>query len=274
MGSTQSTVSKAVAQLEHDCGTRLMQRLSRGIRLTEAGEIVCRRALGMLGEQENMITELASLRGMLRGSLRLGLPVLASGALFGPKVAAFRKEFPQVRLHLSEHRTSRLEEDVRTGAIEVGATLLPVPRDFAWKLVHVDTIMAVLPRTHSRARSRELTLRDLADDPVVLLEEGFALHSLVRTAYRRRRLRLQVSGTTANVDFSLAMVAAGLGIAFLPRILLGSRPQPSLRLVPMAGDDIEWRLAAIWRKDEPLSPPAARWIERLDTAGEPGRGTG
>jgi DNA-binding transcriptional LysR family regulator len=264
IGSTQSTVSKAVSQLEHDCGTKLVQRLGRGLSLTEAGELVRKRAETMLKERELLVAELADLQGLLRGRLRLGLPVLASGVLFAAKVAAFRKQHPQVQLQLTEHRTSLLEEGVRKGEIEIGATLLPVPRDFAWRLIHVDTMMVLLPNEHPLAKARELSLQQLAKEQTILLEEGFAVNALVRSAYRRLHLRLRQSGTTGNVDFTLAMVASGMGIAFLPKILLGSRPHPAVRAIAVRREDLEWQLAAIWRKSDALSAAARRWIELVE----------
>src|SRR5262249_8856964 len=72
--ATQSTISKAVKQLEDEVGMPLLDRIGHRSRLTSAGEIVYRRALTMLTEREDLSAELDDLRGLKRGVLRLGLP--------------------------------------------------------------------------------------------------------------------------------------------------------------------------------------------------------
>src|ERR1700745_505291 len=92
--ATQSTVSKAVRQLEDELGIPVLDRIGHRSELTAAGEIVYRRALAMLAQRDDLIAELDELRGLKRGSLRLGLPPLGSSQLLGPHLAGFRTRHP------------------------------------------------------------------------------------------------------------------------------------------------------------------------------------
>ena len=71
------------------------------------------------------------------------------------------------------------------------------------------------------------------------------------------------AGRCGNTDFIVAMVAAGLGVAFLPRIILASRDHRSVRAVVIEDRDMWWRLALIWRRGSTLSPAARRWLEMV-----------
>src|ERR1700730_233586 len=82
--ATQSTVSKAVKQLEDEIGFRLLDRIGHRSKLTSAGEVVYRRALRLLAERDDLMAEIEELRGLKRGILRLGLPAMASNILFAP----------------------------------------------------------------------------------------------------------------------------------------------------------------------------------------------
>src|SRR5690606_10674419 len=93
-------------------------------RLTSAGEIVYRRALAMLTEKDDMLTELGELRGLKRGLLRLGLPPIGSSVLFAPVFATFTKLYPDIDIQLVEHGSRRLEELLLAGDIELAASLL------------------------------------------------------------------------------------------------------------------------------------------------------
>jgi len=258
--TTQPTVSKAIGQLEHDCGAPLLERLAAGVRLTGAGECVHARGVAMLAEREKLRAELAGLRGLATGRLRLGLPTLGSSVLFAPLVAAYRQRFPGVEIELIEQGSRRLEEALRAGDIELGATLWPISREFGWQPVRDDPLVALLPAGHPLAGRPRIKLRELAATPFILFERGFALNAIVATAFRRRRLALAEAARSGNPDFIIALVAAGLGVAVLPQLEVTARQPVSVRTALVDEPDLRWRLGLIWRKEARLSPAAARWL--------------
>jgi DNA-binding transcriptional LysR family regulator len=79
-------------------------------------------------------------------------------------------------------------------------------------------------------------------------------------------MALVEGGRSGNADFIMAMVAAGLGVAFLPRLLVESRDHQSVRAIAVEDEDLRWRMALIWRRDRPLSLPAQRWLEMVAPA--------
>src|SRR5271154_5316663 len=96
--ATQSTVSKAVKQLEEELGVKLLDRIGSRSVITAPGEIVYQRALKMLAERQDLIAELDELRGLRRGVLRLALPRASSDILFAPLFAAYRARYPGVEV--------------------------------------------------------------------------------------------------------------------------------------------------------------------------------
>jgi DNA-binding transcriptional LysR family regulator len=127
--ATQSAVSKSVKQLEDELGVLLLERNGRNSRLTDAGEIVYKRATSILVESQDLVTELSELRGLNRGKLRLGLPSIGS-ILFATSFALFRRHYPNIEVQLSEHGGDRLEELLLAGHIELAASLLPLNPEF------------------------------------------------------------------------------------------------------------------------------------------------
>ncbi|MBC2604411.1 LysR family transcriptional regulator [Puniceicoccus vermicola] len=261
LGTTQPTVSKALGQLEHECGTRLLDRLSEGVRVTDAGEMVLRRGKAMLAERDNLQSELAGLRGMETGRLRLGLPVLGSSVLFAPLVAAYRQRYPGVEIELHEQGSQHLEELVRSGEIEMGATLDPVPEDLEWDLVIDEPMMALLPTGHPLAERESIKFKELTQSPFILFERGFVLNTILAQACRRRRISLDVAARGAHADFIIALVSAGLGVSLLPSLELKSRGKLSVETALIDEKDLRWRLGLIWRRGVSLSPAAQRWLD-------------
>lgn len=261
LGSTQPTVSKAILQLEHDCGETLLNRLPQGVKPTNAGQVVLRRAAAMLAEAENLKAELGALRGLETGRLSLGVPPLGSAVIFAPLIAAFRQRHPGIRIELSEEGSHRLEAAVQSGEIEIGASLLPVTDDFAWQAVCDEPLMALLPAGHAVASRDRLKLTDLANSPFIFFEHGFALNSLIAAACRRRGIELVDAARSGQPDFIFALVEAGLGVALFPRLMVHSRESTALKAVLLDEEDLRWKLGLIWRRGAPLSPPAQRWLD-------------
>lgn len=260
LGMTQPTVSKAVSQLEHDCGSRLIDRLRDGVRLTDAGDKVQKRALVMLRERDHLNAELAALRGLEIGRLRLGLPVLGSSILFAPLVAIYRQRYPGIDIELHEHGSRHLEEQVRSGEIEMGATLAPVPNDFEWQQVIDEPLVALLPEGHPLASRQSIKLKELSPSPFILFESGFVLNTLLAKACRKRNMDINVVARGAHADFIIALVSAGMGVSILPRLVIETRSNLAIQTPLIEDADMRWRLGLIWRQHVGLSPAADRWL--------------
>jgi DNA-binding transcriptional LysR family regulator len=127
--ASQPTVSKAVKQLEEEVGTLLLDRVGHQVRPTAAGDVVYRRAVTMLAERDHLQAELAELRGLKRGRLRLGLSRLGSSLLCARLIKDFRSLYPGIDIELVEHGSLRLVPLLREGELELGMCLLPLPED-------------------------------------------------------------------------------------------------------------------------------------------------
>lgn len=261
--ATQSTVSKAVKQLEDELGMPLLDRLAQGSRLTAAGEIVYRRALRLLAERDDLLAELEALRGLRRGVLHLGLPPVGSSTLFAPLFARYRQKYPEVELRLIEHGSARLEQHLLAGEIELAAALLPLSDELDWQEVRREPLVVMLPPGHPLAGRAKLTMGELRASPFLLFEQGFALNRIVLAACRRHGFEPTVSARSAQLDFLVELVAAGVGVAFLPRMLAQSYTQRSVTLRPVRIDepDTDWHLVMAWRKGAYLSHAGRAWLE-------------
>ncbi|WP_029002459.1 LysR family transcriptional regulator [Azorhizobium doebereinerae] len=258
--ATQSTVSKAVRQLEDELGVPLLDRVAHRSRLTAAGEIVYRRAITMLAERDDLVAELGELRGLKRGSLRLGLPPLGSDTLFAPLFALYRSRYPGIEIHLSEHGSARLEEMVLAGDMDLAGSLLPISDDFEWQSVHEEPLMALLPAAHPLAGASSCDLKALAESPFLLFEDGFALNKVLREAWQRRGVTPTIAARSGQIDFLVGLVAAGLGVAFLPRMIAEQRAHPGVATVLLDEPGTAWHMALVWRRGGYLSHAARAWL--------------
>ncbi len=257
--ATQSTVSKAVRQIEDEIGAPLLDRLAAKPRMTAIGEAVYARALRLLAERDDLLLEIAELRGLKRGVLRLGLPPVGSGILFAPLFARFRQTYPGVDIRLIEHGSARLEEILRLGEIDFAASLLPVDEDFDWHEIRRDPMMALVAASSPLAARKNISIADLRDIPLVLFESGFAQNRLILNACHSKGFEPVVAARSSQIDFIVELAAAGVGAAFLPRLLVESHRRPGMVSVELDEPDVDWRLALVWRRGAYLSDAARAW---------------
>jgi DNA-binding transcriptional LysR family regulator len=260
VSATQPTVSKAVKQLEDELGVPLLNRIGHRSELTAAGKIVYRRAVSLLTEGEDLIAELDELRGLKRGTLHIGFPRVGSSALFAPMFASFRRRYPGIEVELAVHDSNRLEEILRAGELDLAALVHPIPQDFDWQDVRTDPLVVLLPRDHALAGRKAVKLARLAQFPFILFEEGFALNELILDACHSKAITPRIAARSGQVDFIFELVAAGVGIAFLPRVLAEQRPHRLVRCVLLDEPKCKWRIALAWRRGGYLSHAAHAWL--------------
>lgn len=259
--ATQSTISKAVKHLEDELGVILLDRVGHRSTLTAAGEIVYRRALSMLAERDDLVAELDELRGLKRGMLRLGLPPLGSSTLFAPLFATYRSRYPGVEIRLDEHGSKRLEELLLAGEMDFAATLLPVSDVFEAEPVRSEPLVALLPPSHPCCNATSVRLPELAASPFILFESGFALNAIILDACDRQGVVPNIVARSAQIDFIVALVAAGLGVGFLPRMIAEQRANAAVARVLLEEPGTDWSMAVIWRRGAYLSDAARAWLQ-------------
>jgi DNA-binding transcriptional LysR family regulator len=259
LNATQSAVSKAVRALEDEIGAPLLDRQAAKPRLTPIGEAVFARALRLLAERDDLLAEIAELRGLKRGVLRLGLPPVGSGILFAPLFARFRKTYPGIDIRLVEQGSARLEEILRLGEIDFAASLLPVDEDFEWREVRRDPLMTLVASGSPLAARKKVAIEDLRDTPLILFESGFAQNRVIINACHRAGFEPTVAARSGQIDFIVELAAAGVGAAFLPRLLVESHARRGMASLMLDEPDVDWRLALVWRKGAYLSDAARAW---------------
>lgn len=265
---SQPALSKSIHLLEDELGVSLLERGRRGVgvKTTAAGEIVLRHARTMLQERDALVAELDSLRGLKQGKLQIGLPPLGSAEVFARFIADYRERYPAIEVQLREEGSEGLEQAVRSGEIEIAATLLPVRPDLHSLFVIKEPMMLAVPRHHPLARRKRIRIAELNGVPFIVLEGGFVLNRMVRDACAASGFSLLEAARSAQPDFALALVAAGVGVMCLPRLVAERHANDGVRLVQMEGSALDWQVALVWRKGTELSYAATAWLELIQAA--------
>ena len=258
--ATQPTVSKAVQQLEGELGVQLLDRVGRRSTLTAAGELVYRRALPLLAQSDDLIAALADLRGLKSGTLRLGFPRLGASTIFARMFALFRRRYPAIDVSVGVHSGIEMRELLRAGTIDVGVLGYPIEPEFEHHDARSEPFLVLMPSEHSLATRRSVTVGRLAALPVIFPDADSVLHRTLLEAYQRAGIVPKVATRCHQADLMFELVAAGVGIAFLPRVLAHQQRHRSIRCVTLKDPECQWRIAFSWRRGAHLSPAAQAWL--------------
>jgi DNA-binding transcriptional LysR family regulator len=187
-------------------------------------------------------------------------------------MAQFRARHPGVAIELHEHGSRALQRQVLAGELDMAVSLLPIPPDLDWFEVRDDPLVALLPAGHPLSGRERLRLAELADTPFILFDAGFALNEILQAACLARGLTLQEAARSGQPDFIVALVAAGLGVALLPRLVADQHAPSSMSASLLEDEDVRWTAGLVWRAGGDLSPAARAWLAlvREEIAGPAG----
>lgn len=269
LGYTQSAVSRQVAALEHEVGSPLFDRLPRGVRLTDAGRALLPRARVVLDQVDLARRDLADLRGLAAGRVRVGAFATAGAVLLPRTVAAFRTAYPGVALSLDEGLTARLLTRVAADELDIAVVTAPPgnpPADAEFHHLLDEVMLVALPRDHRLARRRRIRIAELADD--LWIAGSQRPEATLLGPYMHDGFRPRIGFVASDWIAKQGLVAAGLGVTLVPS-LAAPALRPDLVLVSLHKDNIPLRaIQAATAADVTPSPATEAFLKELRTIAE------
>jgi DNA-binding transcriptional LysR family regulator len=264
---TPSAVSQQMAKLEREAGCRLVERQGRRLRLTEDGLALAAHAQRILATVEEAEADLDERRGQVLGTLTVGaFPTAARGLLPGVVVSCAER-FPDLRVRLREVEPYQVMTRVAAGDLDVAVAQdwvnvpVAVPDRLRSRDIGSDPADVAFPPGHPLAGRASVTLTELAGEPWVASTEGTICHDWLTTTFRTAGHEPVIAHQAAEFPTQLALVAAGLGIALLPR-MAGDAVPAGVRLVPVA-PVMSRRIFAVWREEAARRPSVRAFVDTL-----------
>lgn len=223
---TQPAVSRQIATLEQEAGTRLVERNSRGIRLTPAGELLVAHADVILDRLAAAESQLEAVAGLTGGRLRMGAFPTANATLTPLAIRAFAELHPDVELRLEEATSGALLDRLRQGELDLAVVSDHVRADVEDPDVRMDFLMddplhVALPAEHRFANKKRLRMSDLADETWIEGRESVCATPL-HTAAAAAGFEPRIGFESAQWLGKQGLVAAGVGVTLVPTLALAN----------------------------------------------------
>lgn len=221
---TQPSVSYAIKQLEEALGVGLFDRLSKGVRLTQEGHALYQHVRQAFDELDSAERRLKNLKQFGEGRLRIG----ANGAIVKDFLLSlldrFHARYPDIRIQLSQERTSSIVERLKKGSLDLGFVHLPVSDEE----IHIidsrtSPYCAVVGTAFADWARRPLRTEELTELPLLLLSPGSSTRSFIEGWFRSQGVEAEADFELNSLDMLAEFAERGYGTAFLPRAFVASR---------------------------------------------------
>ena len=266
MNLSQSALTKALRELELDLDASLIHRSVRGIHLTDDGARLLARAKLIVRQADLARSEIRQMQGVDEGSVSIGVTPLVALTVLPHAVAAFRKKFKNVRLHVVEGLEGITLPGIRQGKLDFGIMIIAgdhVGEDLAFERWFRARNVVAMRESHPQAQAKKLC--DLAD--VEWLATSFGTHGLGTKLIGyfseaglpppERVLRCE------SVLSALAIVRNSDVVTFMPRGLLDCPETKGIRAIELGSAPPDSSIGIILRSDVPLSPVAKAFADVL-----------
>jgi DNA-binding transcriptional LysR family regulator len=254
--TSQPTLSRALARVEAELGTRVFERAPDGLHVTPTGDLVVAAARELTSRYDQLLTDLAGVLDSDTGVVRLAFLDSMATSLVPRLLRSFHEHAPRVRVLLSQEPAHDMLHDLGTGAVDLAITSTRPGGAHGWLPLQEERLVLVVPpghRLHGRSRVR---LEELTDEELVTTPVGYGYRALVDGLLRDAGVAPAVSFESQDLATIEGLVAAGLGVAIVPEPFAGVSGTVGITIT---ADAARRTIGLAWRTDRALPAPAARF---------------
>jgi len=217
----QPSLSQQLSKLEKEIGVLLFRRTTNSVELTHAGSVFVHKAQTILDAAEQLKQEMEDMALMRKGRLVVGsLPITGSHIL--PLVLpVFGSLYPEIEVVLIEDSSSKLEQLTASGETDISLLSLPLEDPtLAWEPLIEDEICLAVPERHPLAQhTGPVDIRKLQGEPFIVLKKGQGFRQITLDLCAQAGFSPAIVFESSNIETVQSLVAAGMGIAFVPNMI-------------------------------------------------------
>ncbi|WP_454829530.1 DNA-binding transcriptional regulator OxyR [Pseudoxanthomonas wuyuanensis] len=253
---SQPTLSTQIRKLEDELGVSLVERAPRKVMLTPAGRDAAERARRIVAEVEQMKEAARRSQDPEAGTVRLGIFPTLAPYLLPHVIPQLRQRFPHLELLLIEEKSDVLLARLREGKLDAGLLALPVhDEQLHVEFLFEEPFLLAVPESHPLAQRDSLTLAELSNQQLLLLEDGHCLREQALDVCRISGANEKSEFRATSLETLRQMVAANVGITLLPALAVKppvARSQ-NIHLLRFSDTAPSRRIAMLWRKSSAMS---------------------
>ena len=241
LGYTQSGVSHLVHTLEQELGVQLLIRSKAGVELSPEGNVLIGHIRRLIAAENAVLDAAEELRGMERGTLRIGTFSSVAIAWLPRVMAGFNALYPGIAITIENGTYSPIEDMLSSGRVDCAFVALPSRAEFETVPLARDRLLAVVHPKSPLAKKRSLTARDVAEETFIVPAEGSKYD--VGRFFSRAGIRPKAVLNMGDDYAAAAMAERALGFTILPELMISAMHLGNVCTVPLEHSEREIGLA-------------------------------
>lgn len=269
LGIPQSTVSRTLARASEVVGTPLVLRKGRGVELTPAALALIPRAAEAMEALRDGLAQAREQSGKQFGRVQVAFQHTFGEVALPVLIRAFTQIHPGVAFDLQQGSRAHCLDLLATGSADL-ALVAPPPapsRTTGSEVLYSEPLKLVVSNGHPLAGSSGVRLDAVRDEPFIMLEPGYGMHSIVESLCRRAGFRPRVAFQGQDLHTVRGLVAAGLGIAVAPPERFAAQAAPGGGLgwceVEILWPSAQRDVGLVWRNRADAPAPATRFRDMV-----------
>jgi len=265
LNTTQSAVSRSIAELEHTIGARLLDRDRQGVEPTQYGRALLKRGVVVFDELKQGVQDIEFLSDPGVGELRVGSNPAMSEGIVLTVIEKLSRQYPRVVFHVAPGGTPALFDELRARRIELGFAQLSgvhAEEDMDQDVLFEERLVVVASMENPWARHRKIKLAELVNEPWTWPSAGTAFDARIVEAFRESGLQPpRATVYTDAINMRTKLAANGRFLAVVPAYIMRFPEHPSLKVLPIELPTTHRQIGIITLKNRMLSPLAQLFID-------------
>lgn len=219
---SQPSLSQYIMRLEDDLGVKLFDRTTASLTLTFAGQKYIETAKKILNLNNQLQRELSDIACSKKGHLSIGVPTQTGRHILPLILPKFHRAFPEIELSIEENVTSKLEEMLIEGNIDIAILSLPIEKkQITYERISSERIFLVAPKNHPISdlkllKNKRINLNCLKNENFILPKRGQRMRLIVDDIFEKAKFKPKILFEMENLDTAHRIAAAGMGFTFVP----------------------------------------------------------
>jgi DNA-binding transcriptional LysR family regulator len=257
----QPAVSVSIRKLEEELDLILLNRQEKRISLTAEGENLLRHAERILDNLSAAETEMAELRGLTQGEVRIGIPPMMSSYYFPLIIREFCDAYPNLKLSVTGEGAASIQRMISRGELDMGVIVGPrLIEGLQFRHFLREEIVACVPLNHPLAERKEISFAEFLREPLILFKEGYYMRELMDDLMAGESLQPKVVFETNLFSLVRSLIKQQMGIStFLRMVVSGDDDLVAVSFDPPLHLD----LLIAWKAERSLSRANRAFIEFL-----------
>lgn len=257
----QSTISKAIKNIENEYDITLFDRSQKQIKLTDIGQTFYDNSLEFLALFEKLSLEMNDIVNVQKGHIKIGLSPMMNVQMFTNALNQFHRLYPNVTYEVIEGGGKIVENLTSNDDVDIGITTLPVDHtEFHSTSLYIEELLLVVSNDHHLAHLNKVDMADLKDEEFVLFHDDYYLKDQIIENCKRLGYYPKTVANISQISFIANMIQQGIGISIVPESLVNLMGN-NVTSIQLENVELSWHLGVIWRKDAYLNHVTRKWIE-------------